>query len=139
METLELCSKFYSTTTTTNIVNYYVKICHVPLGDANNMRPLSLGGGDTNGKDPKILFSMILSSLFRRGAKQNIVLLGNPILREKCLPIDWEKDSDLVSFLLSEMKNVLIPPKKLLFKKVIRLLSYFNQKAVSCLLMLFIY
>ena len=33
------------------IVNHYVKIWHVRLGGANNMRPLSWGGG-TNGKDP---------------------------------------------------------------------------------------
>ena len=32
------------------IVNHYVKILHVRLGGANNMRPLSWGG--TNGKDP---------------------------------------------------------------------------------------
>ena len=34
------------------IVNHYVKILHVRLGGANNMRPLSCGGGGTNGKDP---------------------------------------------------------------------------------------
>ena len=33
------------------IVNHYVKILHVHLGVANNMHPLSWGGG-TNGKDP---------------------------------------------------------------------------------------
>ena len=32
------------------IVNHYVKLLHVRLGGANNMRPLSWGG--TNGKDP---------------------------------------------------------------------------------------
>ena len=38
------------------IVNHYVKILHVRLGVANNMHPLSWGGGGgggTNGKDPK--------------------------------------------------------------------------------------
>ena len=36
------------------IVNYYVKLLHVRLGGANNMRPLSWAG--TNGKDPVSLF-----------------------------------------------------------------------------------
>ena len=36
------------------IVNHYVKIWHVHLGGAINMRPLSWGGGgSTNGKDPQ--------------------------------------------------------------------------------------
>ena len=34
------------------IVNHYVNILHVHLGVANNMHPLSWGGGGTNGKDP---------------------------------------------------------------------------------------
>ena len=35
------------------MVNFYVKIWHVRLGGANNMHPLSWGGGGgTNGKDP---------------------------------------------------------------------------------------
>ena len=35
------------------IVNHHVKIWHVRLGGANNMHPLSWGGGGTNGKDPR--------------------------------------------------------------------------------------
>ena len=35
------------------IVNHYVKVWHVRLGGANNMRPLSRGGGGgTNENDP---------------------------------------------------------------------------------------
>ena len=44
------------------IVNHYVKILQVRLGGANNMRPLSWGGGgggSTKGKDPKLMTPQI--------------------------------------------------------------------------------
>ena len=37
------------------IVYHYVKMWHVRLGCANNLHPLSLGGGAQNGKDPSFL------------------------------------------------------------------------------------
>ena len=59
------------------IVNYYVKILHVRLGGANNMRPLSWGG--TNGKDPEFVFPsylhlFLLSILFRHLSSDDIKL-----------------------------------------------------------------
>ena len=45
------------------IVNLYLKICHVRLLCANNMRPLSLGGGGKKGKDPPIPSSNYLLSV----------------------------------------------------------------------------
>ena len=44
------------------IVNLQVKIWHVCLGGANNMHPLSWGGGGTNGKDPNFRKGRIKSS-----------------------------------------------------------------------------
>ena len=46
-----------------DIVNHYVKIWHVRLGVANNMHPLSWGGGGTNGKNPNSLTNTTIASV----------------------------------------------------------------------------
>ncbi|XP_063717374.1 peptide deformylase-like [Symsagittifera roscoffensis] len=55
----------------------------------------------------------MLQNLFKlKRATDFCVYLGHPLLREKCQPIVWEKDEELVSILVSKMKAILQLPKR---------------------------
>ena len=80
------------------IVNHYVKILHVHLGVANNMHPLSWGGG-TNGEDPKTL---ILCCIHNAPAPSAYQWSCEKILS---LPKDIQ---DMKSALLSEHCGIIV-------------------------------
>ena len=115
----KLCSP-QSQSTCHYIVNHYVKILHVHLGVANNMHPLSWGGGGYKRKRSKLLYNIVNKTLCNFGSEMNRRTISD--LYGSLFPNKYDDDNKCAWRIICKCLNCNN------FKKVEKTLSNGKQK-----------